>query len=211
VRSLFLSFPFGVLLIACTTAPSATAPTVVLPPPAPSSSLRDEEPSPAPAEPARVILPGVGFADLAPLGELTRALMVEKLGPSSEVIVHGQYTVELVYASGLHAFFCHDDPKEQIIVLTADAPMRVRTHDGIVRGVSTVNDVFRVHGEKQPSVPPEGRGFVETPGLLYEFDLLPGEAQSPFETKAMRLRKIKSMSAVLPDTGLFGCPPERNE
>jgi hypothetical protein len=201
----------GLMMLACTAAPTTTsAPlTVRLPPPA--STAPDPEPGAAVTKAIEEIVPGVGLVGLPPLGKLTRALVVEELGPPSETLDHAHYTVELVYASGLRAFYCYADPTQQIILLRADAPMRVRARGGITRGVSTVSDVFRLHGDKQPFVPPEGRGFIETPGLLFEFDLLPGEAARPFETGAMRSRTIQSMSALIPETGLFVCSREDGE
>ena len=203
LRSSLPGFVRGVLMAACAAPPRPAELTVVV---APAASTPAEAPPPAPIE---EVVPGVGLAGLA-LGPLTRAAVVDKLGPPSEIIDHARYTVELAYASGLHVFFCHDDPRERVILLRADAPMRARSREGITRGRSTVSDVLRLHTGSHLSVPPEGRGFVETPGLLYEFDLLAGEAQRPFDTQAMHGRTIKSMSVVSPGSGLFNCPPEES-
>jgi hypothetical protein len=194
MRSALPGFCFGLLMLACSATPaSAPAPLTVRLPPA-ASAAPDVDPGATTTRAIEEIVPGVGLAGLPPLG------------PPSETLDHAHYTVELVYPSGLRAFYCYADRTQQIILLRADAPMRVRAPGGITRGVSTVSDVFRIHGDKQPAVPPEGRGFVETPGLLFEFDLLPDEAARPFETGAMRGRTIQSMSALIPEMGLFVCP-----
>lgn len=81
-----------------------------------------------------LIQPGVGLREF-PLGQATRKDFEKKLGAPTEVVPHGTYTTSLVYASGLEATYCQNDPRQVVRWLSVCPPFNASVDAGDCKGV----------------------------------------------------------------------------
>lgn len=93
---------------------------------------------------------GVGIAGVT-VGKSSLSDVVAMYGEDYKIIEHNKYSYEARYSNGLSFWYCYADTDKRIVGLKVAPPYTGITSKGIVVGESTVEDVFRIYGESDPS------------------------------------------------------------
>lgn len=93
---------------------------------------------------------GVGIAGVT-VDKSTLSDVTVTYGEDYKLIEHNKYTYEAKYSNGLSFWYCYADTNKKIVGLSVTPPYTGITSKGIVVGESTVEDVFRIYGESDPT------------------------------------------------------------
>lgn len=132
-----------------------TWPTPPRPPPPTPTPAPEPEPLPrpetrtwtAPSGSSRLLTPGVGLEEIV-VGKSDKAAVERHYGSEYELVQHGGYSCEMQYRGlGLSFYYKYGDSRCTIFSIAVAPPFPAHTREGIVLGVSTMQDVIRHYGE----------------------------------------------------------------
>lgn len=109
----------------------------------------------------KVAKEGVGIEGII-VGKSTMQDVIKKFGRDYKWIAHKKYSYQMAYPNGLSFYICQSDKKREIFDIEIKPPYKAKTSRGIILGVSTVEDVYRIYGRSSSGLEYRGVNFYYT-------------------------------------------------